>query len=279
MPVGSEADRAAVRESARSQEPDRYLSALLAPHAAREDLITLAAFVGEAARIPAIVSEPMIGEIRLQWWRDAIEAPQSDSLTGNPVADAVTGLIRRRGLPMDLFTHVLDARLTDLYADPVPDEATFVAYLEATQRTGFDLAARILGVANSTASEKVLMAAGEVYGLARVLLALPMHQARSRNPFPVGPAGSRAITDDTVAGYVAQARARLEEVQTLLNAVEPASDRGKLKAAILPVALVGPYLRLFQWDANAPGLAPPDLSPFARAWRLWRAHRTGRIAV
>ena len=136
------------------------MSALLAPHAAREDLITLAAFVGEAARIPAIVSEPMIGEIRLQWWRDAIEAAQSDSLTGNPVADAVTGLIRRRGLPMDLFTHVLDARLTDLYADPVPDEATFVAYLEATQRTGFDLAARILGVANSTASEKVLMAAG-----------------------------------------------------------------------------------------------------------------------
>ena len=69
----------------------------------------------------------MIGEIRLQWWRDAIEAAQSDSLTGNPVADAVMGLIRRRGLPIDLFTHVLDARITDLYADPMPDEATFVA--------------------------------------------------------------------------------------------------------------------------------------------------------
>ena len=66
MPAGPEADLAAVREAARSLEPDRYLSALLAPLAAREDLITLAAFLGEAARVPAIVSEPMIGEIRLQ---------------------------------------------------------------------------------------------------------------------------------------------------------------------------------------------------------------------
>jgi len=103
-----------VREAARRSEPDRYLAALLAPRAARADLIALAAFVGEVARIPLTGSEPMIGEIRLQWWRDALVNLLGGTATGSPIADTVGAAIRSRGLPEALFMSIIDARSRDL---------------------------------------------------------------------------------------------------------------------------------------------------------------------
>ena len=80
-------EREAVRAAARELDYDRYLAALLAPRRARDDLMALAAFHGEIARIPLTVREPAIGDIRLQWWRDALRTP-AGTATGNPVADA-----------------------------------------------------------------------------------------------------------------------------------------------------------------------------------------------
>ena len=59
--------------AARAHERDRYLAALLGPRPIRRDLIALAAFAGEVGRIPAFVTEPMMGRIRLQWWRERLE--------------------------------------------------------------------------------------------------------------------------------------------------------------------------------------------------------------
>src|SRR4249920_224039 len=79
-----------VATSARAGEPDRYLAALLAPPAARDGLLALAAFSAELGRIGQLVTrEPMMGEIRLQWWRDALRPRDSGERTGNPVADAL----------------------------------------------------------------------------------------------------------------------------------------------------------------------------------------------
>ena len=59
-----------IRLAARAYERDRYLAALLSPAARRDDLLVLAAFAGDVGRIASSVSEPMMGAIRLQWWRD-----------------------------------------------------------------------------------------------------------------------------------------------------------------------------------------------------------------
>ena len=88
-----------VRIAARAFERDRYLAALLAPRTLRDDLIAIAAFAGEIGRIPTMVSEPMIGRIRLQWWRDVIDA--GDRATGNPVADALNTSTARHTLPRE----------------------------------------------------------------------------------------------------------------------------------------------------------------------------------
>jgi acyl CoA:acetate/3-ketoacid CoA transferase alpha subunit len=104
----------AVAASARSGEPDRYLAALLAPPSARTHLLALAAFSSELARVPLLVTrEPAMGQIRLQWWRDALEAPQAGARTGNPIADAVRDAMQRCELPAALLRDVIEAREMD----------------------------------------------------------------------------------------------------------------------------------------------------------------------
>ena len=55
----------------REHDPDRYLATLFAPAYAREELFVLYAFDHEIGQVRRVVSEPMAGLVRLQWWRDA----------------------------------------------------------------------------------------------------------------------------------------------------------------------------------------------------------------
>ena len=59
-------------QEVRRHDWDRYLFTLFAPADVREDLFTILAFNTEIARIPDMVSEPLLGQIRLQWWQDSI---------------------------------------------------------------------------------------------------------------------------------------------------------------------------------------------------------------
>ena len=87
----------------RLHDPDRYLTARLAPKPSRPALITLYAFNAELARICDAVSEPALGEIRLQWWRDALDGADTDVKTGAPLADALMQTIRAHELPKPLL--------------------------------------------------------------------------------------------------------------------------------------------------------------------------------
>ncbi|MEM1315339.1 MAG: squalene/phytoene synthase family protein, partial [Pseudomonadota bacterium] len=101
-------------EMIREADPDRWSTARLAgPLAPR--LTALYAFNVEIARIPSVVSEPMLGEIRLQWWRDALE----EVFAGKPprrheVVEPLAETIRAAALPRDHFEALLDARSYDL---------------------------------------------------------------------------------------------------------------------------------------------------------------------
>ena len=102
-PPGNSGAQTFIRESARLNESDRYISALLAPRAARDDLITLAAYLGEVRRIALTVSETALGEIRLQWWRDVLSA-------GAQVWPCISGLIDRYSVPSLLLSFTLPSR-------------------------------------------------------------------------------------------------------------------------------------------------------------------------
>src|ERR1700726_3708861 len=86
----------------RRHDRDRFQTALFAPAAAREALFALYAFNYEIARVRESVREAPLGQIRLQWWREAIDAAFSDrAQRRHDIVEAITAAIRERGLSRD----------------------------------------------------------------------------------------------------------------------------------------------------------------------------------
>src|SRR5436305_9654489 len=123
---------------------DRWLASLFAPADKRPHLNALYAFNIEVARIGAVVSDPMPGEIRMQWWTDALEDAARGDVRAHPVAHAFLDTTDKCGLPRADFAALIEARRFDLYDEPMPDVPALIAYCDATASCLFRAAAQIL---------------------------------------------------------------------------------------------------------------------------------------
>ena len=134
----------------RKTDPIRYFSLLTAPQEHRPALFALFSFAAEIERIPRLVSDPSLGEIRLQWWRDIVIDHQMDSETGcgaaniGPLATALKQTQRHYDLPSERLCQIIDAHRFDLYNDPMPDLATYETYAGETASLPLLLGCRIL---------------------------------------------------------------------------------------------------------------------------------------
>ena len=230
---------AIVRASARTGAPDRYVAALLAPASVREDLIALAAFSAELEKIPLTVSEPHLGEIRIQWWRDALSSPSRGEKTGNPVADAFSVALLRHGISGDALSDYFDASVHGLYGDAPPTPDQLRLQLDMTEGTLFALAARILGVKDVSPQSAIVSDASQAYGLTKLALNLPYALSHGRSPLP------DAFAEKQSDGTIDWARAIVplsDEVRQYMSNVErdfPQQPKA-LRTALLPLAVVKP---------------------------------------
>jgi 15-cis-phytoene synthase len=259
---------AIVEAAARANALDRFLSARLAPRGARRDLIALAAFMGETARIVATAREPLVGEMRLQWWRDVLSSARSGEAAGNPIADALREMMARRALPVEPFLTLLDARSRALDPGFVADGAVLDRYLDETEGQAFRLAARILGVPAGEATDELLFAAGQAYGRAQLLRALPL-MLQSRGSSSEG----RLVNDWAVLAPTISkdARSWLQKARRLAHLAP------SVVAAMLPIALVEPYLTALQRVGPDLVRRRAEITPLTRVWRLWWASARGKI--
>jgi 15-cis-phytoene synthase len=274
---------AAILGSARAGEPDRYLAALLAPGPARGDLLALAAFAAELARVAtAVTREPTMAEIRWQWWREAVALPAA-AQTGHPIADRLRALTERRGVARVDLIGLVEAHAHDL--DPVPfaSDAALERYLISTEGALFALSARVLGLAAKGSAPAWSAWAGRAYGLARLLFGLKVQLARGHCPIPRARlAGVGLGPDDLIAGASA-ARARL--IADLARQARDSLARARGDAtklpreasiAVLPLALVESYVRASERaEADSPQRLP-QVAPLTRVLRIVGAHWFGR---
>jgi len=276
-----EAVHGAILEAARSGEPDRYLAALLAPAARRADLLALAAFSAELARIPyAARREPAMAAIRLRWWHDALALPQQAS-SGHPIADALRAASVRHGLAHAVLAGLIEARARDLEPCPFADDADLDRYLLATEGALFALAAQILGAGPAWHSAQ----AGQAYGLARLLVGLPVALARRHLPIPLARlAAQGAAAEDLfaaarpdllvplVAGLGQRARASLERARRDVTKL----PREQL-IAVLPLALVESYVRASARASRRARQGVAPVAPLTRLVRIAAARWFGRL--
>src|SRR3954452_14983054 len=123
---------AACEAAVRRADPDRYFAALFAPADKRPLLFALYAFNHELARIGETVREPMMGEIRLQWWRETVEGARNGKPRAHDVARALADLFARTDLPVSLFDAMIDAREFDITHEGAPDQESLDRYLDTT---------------------------------------------------------------------------------------------------------------------------------------------------
>lgn len=131
-------------QSLRETDRDRYLGTLVLPDKPREAITALYAFSADVASVRERAKEPAAGEIRLQWWSDALTGEGYGNVRANPLADALLSVIAEYGLPVPPLTRLIAARRFDLYQDPMPNVATFEGYAGETVSALYQLSAMIL---------------------------------------------------------------------------------------------------------------------------------------
>ena len=243
-------------------DPDRFAAVMAAPVAVRARLFPLYAWNLEVARAPWVTAEPLIAEMRLQWWRDVVANAASGAARAHEVAGPLHGVIAGLGLPVAVMDRLIVARRADIDVTPFADAAAFDAYIEATGAGLMWLAARSVGAPD--AAERAVRDYGWAAGLASYLRAVPQLIARGRVP----------LVDDTapaIAALAAQGLHRLTQAQ---------AARRSVPRAVLPALLAGWQTRtLLRQAATAPervrqgGLGSSEFA--RRGGLLWQA-ATGR---
>ena len=173
-------------QEVRRHDWDRYLFTLFAPADVREDLFTILAFNTEIARIPDMVSEPLLGQIRLQWWQDSINkiyAGSSDGIQGHYIFEHIPRVILERGLSKSLFDQLFEARASDFSRSPPKNEQALVDYVFGTSAALNILLLEIIGEKNGF--EDKAAEVGIAWGLTGLIRALPNLAKQGRFPLPI----------------------------------------------------------------------------------------------
>lgn len=236
----------------RAGDKDIFLATLFAPEAAHPHLFALQAFAIEVARIPQLVSEPQIGEIRMQWWDDTLEAIANGDTQSHPVAQALAATVQQHSLPVAPLHGLIAARRFDLYGDPMPNMTAMEVYFGETQSVLFQLACMVLNPSKAPHAATAAGLAGVAFGLSRTLLSAELAAK-------ITPTGS---TRDQLFNL---AETRLAEARAALVSLPQ-----DILPAFLPLAITPLNLAAARRGASS-------VSQWRKQWRLWRSARREEI--
>ena len=249
-----DADLTACAALVEKADPDRFASVMASPVAARKVLFPIYAFNVEVSRVPWVTQEPMIAEMRLQWWRDVLEEIASGgAVRRHEVATQLSEVIDANGAR--ILDQLIVARRWDIYKEAFEDETQLDSYLSDTAGGLMWTAACALG-ADPTAKERVT-ALGRAAGFARFLSAVPALEKSGRIPLVDG-------RPDAVA----------QRARSALEAIDRRQVRRLVSSAAWP-ALTEAFwaqdiLRQVKNDPHRVASGVLQVNPLLRSLRLWQ---------
>jgi 15-cis-phytoene synthase len=265
----------------RTGDKDRFLASLFAPEAARKHLHALYAFNIEVSRIPELVSDTSVGEIRYQWWLDTVDAIYHAEDQQHPVAQSLALAIKAGDLPKHALQNLVKAKIFDLYADPMPSMADLEGYLGETSSALIQMASLVLGRDEGLESAEAAGLAGVAYGLAGIMRSLPRQRAMARCYVPLDMLQQRdASASDVIANenevslsivlseLREKIRLRLEQARKLAWTIKPS-----VMPAFLHVSLTEAYLNKLDSVRSGVLKSGAEIAQWRKQWILWKAAR------
>jgi len=275
--AGQEASRDAALQIARELrrlDADRCLAVLAAPPPDAAPLLALFLLNAELARSGELSQGPLLAELRLQWWHDALAEAAAGRPKEQPVLRALAAPLSEGRLPLAELQALVELRQGELAEAPFPDLAAMAEHAAAGGGCLNALAARLLGAAGpeTEAAAKI----GAAFALVGLLRAAGHHAAFGRLLLPMdelaragatlqslreGRRGEdlRSLAEDVAA----RAAALLAEARSL----QPRLPRGRA-APFLLAALADLYLGRLGHAGFNPLAQEFVRPPPGRAWRL-----------
>jgi 15-cis-phytoene synthase len=267
-------------ELVRAHDFTRYASTLFVSAPERRALLALYAFNVEICRVHTQVSQPLPGEIRLQWWRDVLAGEGHGGVEGNPIAAELLLAVRSHRLPVERLSRLIEEHQFDLYNDPMPTMAALEGYINDTSSALFSLAAAVMGPPSSEV-EHLARHAGLAQGIVEVMTRLPLDASQRRLFVPQQVLAKRDCDpEDIFAGkqtpklrealdaVLDEARKHLDTAHVLFDSIA-----SNVRPAFLPLMAVRRDLDLLARADNDPFVVRPP-SRLATLWTLWRASRS-----
>jgi phytoene synthase len=269
----------------RTHDFARYAATLFAPTEQRRALLALYAFNTEISRVREHVTQPLPGEVRMQWWIDMLAGAGHGGVEGNPVAAELLLTIRNFRLPVEPLTRLIQEHQFDLYNDPMPSMAALEGYINDTAAALFMLAA-LITARPSAGIEHLARHAGLAQGLTQVVANLPLDASRRQLFVPQQVLQQHGSgIEEVFAGkqtptvraaldqLIGEAQRHLRTALGLLAEVPPG-----VRPIFLPLALVRRDLvRMSRADTDP--FVPRVTSRFSNLWTLWRASRSRQFSA
>lgn len=263
-------------QALRAGDRDRYLSTLVLDGAHRNGVTALYAFNADVASIRARVSDPAPGEIRLQWWADALDGEGHGAVRQNPVADALLETLATYSLPAGTLLRLIGARRFDLYDDPMPDLETFEGYAGETVSTLYQLAAMILNNGQTVETGDAAGHLGVAHALIGHLRAFGNVSAQGRIMLPWSILAANGVREGeifsgTESEGLAAALGQIAELAAgHLDKAEAAIAQlpAQLKPAFAPIAVLKAQFALLQRRQTGLFAPAPDDADWRKITRL-----------
>jgi len=263
-------------------DPDRQMAAKFAPREARARLTALYAFNYEIARVRERVTEPAIGDMRLAWWREAIDEIYNPDriVRWHEVAQALQEAFADNPPPRLWIDRMINARARDLDAQPFATLRELRDYAEATAGTLMRVGVWLLapGAELTPQAEGAITHAGVAWALAGMIRALPVHTAQGRPGLAVDLTELMGAGPDDDSGW----RKALAPIMDLARQEYGFASEGyglippACAPACLYAVLVPRYLQRAE-QRRDPLRDSAELSPLERQVRMVAAAARGRI--
>ncbi|KAI0260219.1 isoprenoid synthase domain-containing protein [Gloeopeniophorella convolvens] len=272
------------RQFVQKHDYESYLVGQLYPADKRKGYFAIKAFYDELATIPDTVSNNLVGEMRMQFWRDAVKGFADGRPPHHPIALALYDTSRSANLSPYHLKRIIDARTQELKGSSHLTMDSLIAHAESTASTHYYLLLSLLGQSSDTVSHAASHL-GAAHCISTLLRALPYHASKGRMVIPAEVTAKHGVSqeevfrkgpgaagiDDAVFAFASTANDHIVTAREMFK-----DGGGKVPRAAMPVFGAGVPIASFlerlevaNFDVFHPSLR---LRSWKLPWRVWRSY-------